>query len=280
MTELTPATVESTVTHGPDWHERRRQGIGGSDANVLANGTPEDVDKLYRVKIGEQEPDDLTGKLQVMLGAWTEPLNAWWFQRQTGRSVTDKGRTEQHADHPFMLASLDGLTTTQGGAPAYFEAKHVNAWSKPEDVAQRYMPQLHHVMAVMGLDHAVLSLLIGTDKWDVFEVAADPFYTADLIEREAQFWRSVETKTPPHDLPVAPEAPPISEYRTVSMEGDNQWADAAARWIETKDAAKRHKTAHDELRNMIPADVGHAEGHGMLAKRDRRGRLTLKESTQ
>jgi hypothetical protein len=45
--------------------------------------------RLWREKRGEAEPADLSGDLIVQLGVATETLNRGWYERNTGRSVTD-----------------------------------------------------------------------------------------------------------------------------------------------------------------------------------------------
>ena len=56
----------------------RRQGVGGSDANVLMSGDGAAILALWEEKRGAGEPEDLTGKLPVMLGSWTEEFNRQW----------------------------------------------------------------------------------------------------------------------------------------------------------------------------------------------------------
>ena len=74
----------------------------------------------------------------------------------------------------MYVASLD----------AVWEAKHTNAFTRPEEALARYMPQLQHKMAVAGCERAVLSVILGNSKWKVFEVAADWLYQEELPEAE------------------------------------------------------------------------------------------------
>ena len=56
----------------------RKGFIGGSDMNVIMNG---DWRKLWLVKTGRQESDDLSNNLAVQLGSYTEQFNINWFKK-------------------------------------------------------------------------------------------------------------------------------------------------------------------------------------------------------
>ena len=55
--------------------ESRSMAIGGSDANVILSGSAERIIRLWREKRGQADAEDLTDKLPVMLGCWTEAFN-------------------------------------------------------------------------------------------------------------------------------------------------------------------------------------------------------------
>lgn len=254
----------------------RKNGLGGSDANILMAGDEAAILHLWEVKTGHAEPEDLSGVLPVIMGQWTEELNRFWFERETGRVVTNDGESRAHAEYAFMACTLDGLTVTADGLPAIFEAKHVNAFSKIEEVEQKYMPQLHHNMAVCGVNKAVLSVFIGTLAWAHTEVTLDDWYLAELIDRETAFWRSVEANEPPPFLKPVAAPVPQSQWRTVDMTGNNAWAQWSGDWLENQKAAKRFKDAEKEIKALMEADVGTATGHGIKVTRSKAGALSIK----
>jgi predicted phage-related endonuclease len=88
--------------------------------------------RLWREKRGEAEPEDLSGNLIVQLGAATEELNRSWYERNTGRHVTDIQRRVRHSAIPWMAATLDGIVD---GTGAVFEAKFMLPWSFSEEAA-------------------------------------------------------------------------------------------------------------------------------------------------
>jgi len=70
----------------------RRFFIGGSDARIIMGNDEAALLRLWREKRGEAEPEDLSGTLIVQLGAATEEFNRFWYERNTGRRITDVQR--------------------------------------------------------------------------------------------------------------------------------------------------------------------------------------------
>ncbi|MDP9086764.1 MAG: YqaJ viral recombinase family protein, partial [Pseudomonadota bacterium] len=145
-------------------------GLGGSDANVLLSGDPDRILRLWQLKRQEIPEEDLSDRLQVALGSWTEPFNRQWYEKLTGQVVIDAGRSISCKRHPWRRCLLDGIVEDTN---AVFEAKHTGAFVKSEEVLERYMPQLQHNMAVAECETAVLSVIFGNHKYEIFEVAAD-----------------------------------------------------------------------------------------------------------
>jgi hypothetical protein len=119
-----------TVPHSkkPD----RQQFIGGSDARIIMSHDEEALIRLWREKRGEAEPEDLSGNLIVQLGVVTEALNQTWYERNTGRVVTDIQRWVRHPVHRYLAATLDGFVND---LDAVFEAKFMLPWSFSEEAA-------------------------------------------------------------------------------------------------------------------------------------------------
>src|SRR5215471_3427275 len=98
----------------------RRFFVGGSDARIIMGNDEAALVRLWREKRGEAAPEDLSGNLIVQLGAATEGLNHSWYERNTGRRVTDIQRRVKHSAIPWMVATLDGIVESTG---AVFESK-------------------------------------------------------------------------------------------------------------------------------------------------------------
>src|SRR5437870_2140516 len=108
----------------------RRSFVGGSDARIIMGSDEAALVRLWREKRGEAEPEDLSGNLVVQLGAATEELNRSWYERNTGRRVTDVQRQVKHSAIPWMVATLDGIIDE---TRAVFEAKFMLPWSFSEE---------------------------------------------------------------------------------------------------------------------------------------------------
>jgi predicted phage-related endonuclease len=257
----------------PEDEGERRCSIGGSDANILFSRDTERIHQLWLEKRGEGQPADLSTNLSVMLGCWTEVFNRQWFERLTGNRVSNAGRRFTCGRYAWRRCTVDGLVE---GAGSIWEAKHTSAFAKPEEVLERYMPQLQHNMAVTGYPQASLSVIFGNHKFEVFEIAADWLYQSELLDAEQRFWTAVQTG----EAPIAAQPPPPPRpigTREICLEGNNAWASAAFDWLEHRDAAKIHACACTAIKGLVEADVARAFGHGIEAKRSKSGAITIRE---
>lgn len=280
--ELNDFIIESSIDDWPRLEglglgaadrEVRRSFIGGSDANVILSGDGDRLTRLWLEKRGEAEPEDLTGSLAVMLGCWTEPFNRQWFERISGERLVMVGRPFNCSKYPWRRCTLDGIIETSG---AVWEAKHTSAFAKPDEILERYMPQLQHNMAVTGADRAVLSVIFGNQRYEIIEIASDWLYQLELHEAELRFWECVVTGKQPVAV-IPPASPGPIGAREVSLQGNNLWAMAAADWLRHRDAAKAHASACSSIKEMVGNDVSRAFGHGIEAKRSKSGAITIRE---
>ena len=279
--------VASLAHRGPTWPAlaslglsaqavaQRRSSIGGSDANTILSGDPARIARLWREKRGLVEGEDLSGKLAVMLGSWTEAFNRQWYEKMTGETVGRIGEAQVCRIRPWRTATLDGVVEAKG---AIWEAKHTSAFAKADEVLTRYMPQLQHSLAVTGCELALLSVIYGNHKWEVYEIASDWMYQEDLLEAEMRFWHCVQSGEAPA-ICIVDHVPKPLGVREVNMTGNNGWAAAAADWLANREAAKVHASAATCLRELIEDDVACAFGHGIEAKRNRAGAITIGELT-
>ena len=164
------------------WKTNRQSFIGGSDARIIMGDDEAALQRLWREKRGEVDPEDLSGNLIVQLGLATEKLNRRWYQAQTGRVVTDVQQWRRHPTLRWMAATLDGRV--EGGD--VFESKFMLPWQFSEEAAaQKYMPQLQHNMWVVAARAAVLSVITGGGKWVEIKTHADPLYQHLIRHRRA-----------------------------------------------------------------------------------------------
>lgn len=257
--------------------EKRKASIGGSDANTIMSGDDKAILHLWEVKTGRAEPEDLSWVLPVQMGIQTEPLNRKWFEHVTGKTLAycpHGSHRRTHPEYPWMTCNLDGIVEDEA---AVLECKHVNAFSNIEEVRQKYMPQLHHNMIVTGWRKAYLSIFIGTLKHEWCEVEYDGWYAGELMDREIAFWKAVQDREPPVHLGDPVPVPAFTDMRSMDMEGNNAWADAAHDWLANKKQAGWFKKAEKNLKTLVEADVREAFGHGVRVKRAKNNSLRISE---
>jgi predicted phage-related endonuclease len=251
----------------------RQAFIGGSDARTIMGNDERALIQLWREKRGEAAPEDLSGNLVVQLGAATEELNRSWYERNTGRRVTDVQRKVKHSTIPWMAATLDGIVE---GSEAVFEAKFMLPWSFSEEAAaEKYMAQVQHNMWITHLRTSVLSVITGGGKWVEITIPMDPLYLSVLVSAEKKFWRCVQSGETPHLINAEPPRPRIAAIRIVDMSASNSWAEFAALFRNTRSAFLNHERAKSELKALMPEDAREAIGHGVKAKRSKSGAVSF-----
>jgi predicted phage-related endonuclease len=229
--------------------------------------------QLWREKRCEADPQDLSSMLPVMLGSWTEGFNRQWYEALTGDEVTRAGEALSCSQDPWRRCTLDGFIEARA---CVFEAKHTSTFVNSEQVLERYMPQLQHNMSLTGASRAVLSVIFGNQKYEVFEVDADWLYQRELYQAEHVFWNCVLTGKRP--VAVDPPAPPRPVgTREVCLEGNNHWASAAVDWLQHRESARTHASACALIKDLVEPDVKRAFGHGIEAKRSKSGAITIRE---
>jgi predicted phage-related endonuclease len=260
----------------------RSKGIGGSDASRIMRGEWRD---LYLEKIGEKQPDDLSGVFRVQLGLRTENFHAEWFARMSGFNVVDPEPFFEHPTHKFMFGHVDRWITTHD---TFLEMKHSSNSANLWDKARYYAPQLQHYMAVTNRMFCYFSVIRGNDEPQYCKVDRDDDYIEKLIELETSFWWHVENRVAPDIIPTAKiaegnkasEAIKVDGMRVADMTSSNAWANAAKDYLEHAEAAKKYDAAKDGLKELVGDDVGEAYGHGVVIKRDKRGRLLFKAAKE
>jgi YqaJ-like recombinase protein len=251
----------------------RRWFIGGSDARIIMSSDEAALVRLWREKRGEVEPEDLSGNLVVQLGTATEELNRTWYERNTGRRISDIQRHVKHSAVPWMAATIDGIVKE---TEAVFEAKFMLPWSFSEEAAaEKYMAQVQHNMSVTYLRTSVLSIITGGGKWVEITIPMDPLYLSVLVSAEKKFWRCVQSGEVPHLINAELPRPRIEAIRIVDMSSSNSWAEFAALFRNTRGAFLDHERAKTELKALIPEDVREAIGHGVRAKRSKSGAVSF-----
>ena len=258
----------------------RTKSIGGSDATRIMRG---DWLSLYMEKVGLKEQEDLSRNFKVQLGILTEPLHRQFFEYETGFDLTRVQDKQVHWQNPWMTCHLDGFVEEEN---MVVEFKHTSAYGNMQEKMHYYMAQIQHSIEVTGADGAYLSCIFGNDAPRWSWVNKNEEYIKALVKMEKAFWWHVENKVPPEDrLPdseltkIAKEIP-IDGMRSVDMSESNSWSSQAIDWLETLEAKQTNEAAAKEIKALVPDDAAEAYGSGIIVRRDRRGRLSLRKEKE
>jgi predicted phage-related endonuclease len=254
---------------------QRKHTLGGSDVGCLMNGDAKKIDRLYREKIGELAPEDLSDVWPVQLGSCTEPLNLDWYERKHRQIVSRRGDVIGHPYLPWAAVTLDGWINE---LHCPIEAKHVGGREPIEVIFERYAPQVQWQMECTGSNQCALSIIMATAEPVVEFIERNTEYADELVRRGSLFMSHVRNRTPPVDLPAVPA--PIDASKVYDMERNNAWGASASVWLELRDSAAAYDDAAKILKSLVPPDAKKCFGHNVMITRNRVGHLSLREQAE
>lgn len=196
--------VKTTELSRADWLEVRRTGIGGSDAAAAVGLNPYKsqlelwLEKTGRdAELSKPDPNDTTEP--IYWGTLLEPIVAAAYTQQTGNRVRKVNAVLRHPSIPFMLANLDrevvgvpDVHILECKTAGEFGSRH---WK--DSVPEYVQCQVQHQLAVTGKQAADVAVLLCGQALEVHRIERDDALIARLILLETEFWRHVETDTPP-----------------------------------------------------------------------------------
>jgi len=270
--------------------EQRRLSIGGSDAGAVLGVDPfMSPQKLYRIKVGEQQPDPPNA--QIKRGTVLEPIARRLYRELTKRQVGRSTR-QTHSDHPWMTCHADGLLVDPARkAPGVLEIKCPSLWAfgkvKRQGLPAGYIAQMQHNLAVTNCAWGAFAIF-NADLWELihFDVERDDTFIEKLIETERDFWyHNVAAHVPPAEAPIEPTVAQQLEKMAAAAPGelivrnDPDWADAARQWCEAEELLDTAAHLQDEAQATLKKLMGgHSavEGAGLRVYwRQQAGRRTL-----
>lgn len=183
------------------WLKARRTGIGGSDIAVVCGLSPwQSPYALWLEKTGQVVKDDIDNEA-MLWGRLHEDTVAREFARRTAMKVSKRYAILQHDCYPWMLANIDRYCIDEQGRRGILEVKttcgaHREEW-EGDTIPEAYLLQVSWYMGVTGAPYGYVACLIGGNRLEYRYVPRDEELINSLIERGGEFWRCVETLTPP-----------------------------------------------------------------------------------
>jgi putative phage-type endonuclease len=191
----------------PEQKAARAQGIGGSDAGIIAGLRPNMTPvQLWQIKTGRIPEPDLSDNELVEWGHEFEEVIGRVWARRTDNKIRRVNRTLYDKEHPFMLGHIDFDVV---GKNEGLECKQAAFWMRDfwgeedsDDVPLYYLIQGVHYMRIRDADAWNFGVLLGGNKLMRYRVTRDLDSEKQLIELERKFWECVITDTPPPPIRV------------------------------------------------------------------------------
>lgn len=247
----------------PEWLAARREGIGSSDAPVIA-GEVGSVLELWAEKSGLVEPEAPDAETSRLFewGHRLEPIVADWYADTTGRQLQRVNQMLRHRQVAWAFASLDRRVK---GERRIVEIKTTRfGWTGGEDVPGRVQAQVQHQLWVTGYDVADVAVLTGGSEPRIYTIERDDAYIDDLAYLETEFWGWVQSRTrPPVDgsenaRRVLSRLHPRNDGTLLPLTPD---LDAVVQsWLSAKAAVKEAEAQEATLGNTLRALIGDADG--------------------
>ena len=252
--------ITKVKTASPEeWRELRSHYIGGSDAAaVVGLNDFSSPYSLWAEKTGRVP--GFAGNLVTEVGAFLEEFVAQKFAQVTGKKVRKHNQSFLNSLYPFAIANIDREIV---GEDAGLEIKTTDSLNLKKfsggEYPANYYVQCVHYMAITGKQRWYLAVLIGNKEFKWFTIERDEAEIAALMTAEADFWKLVETDTPPA---VDGTAATTEAIKTIYAESDDSVCDLTAysanlqQYIALKKQIKELETIADEVANKIKEFMG------------------------
>ena len=250
------------------FHERRKKGIGSSDAaGVLGLSRWTSALELYGVKTGEIEPEDISDVDAVIFGNLLEDVVAKEFARRNPDWNVDETIPE-HVSHPtrtWQLAHPDRyIYRPNDHRKGVMEVKTASAFKAEEwkeEAPVEYQVQAQHQLSVTGLEWGVFAVLLGGQKFFWLPFEFNDRFEKVMVKRERAFWDGVESRTPPSLSHVEADARALAALydapkATEPVLLDPLFLEWDAKLREAKQTIKEAKANKQEAENHLKAAIG------------------------
>jgi putative phage-type endonuclease len=195
MTAVALPLIQGT----PEWVAARGEGIGSSDAPIIA-GERAGLLELWALKAGLIDRPEIDADTQRLFD-WGHRLEddiAEAYTAETDRPLRRVNRMLAHPAWPIARASLDRVSARRGER-RIVEIKNTRSlrWEQGEPVPGDVQAQVQHQLWVTGYDVADVAVLVAGSDFRIIEVQRDDGFIADLEYLERELWAHVESRTPP-----------------------------------------------------------------------------------
>lgn len=207
-------------------------------------------------------------------GSYLEAFMLDWREKKTGHKMTRRGEVVYHNSYPWASCTLDAASDPEN---MVVECKTMNNFRDSEEAIRFYSWQVLYQCGITGYKRGCLYISKGGMEPEELEIQRDEHIETTMWTRAREFYRCVETLTPPVKMNETVSSGVKRDFRIISMEGNNKWSIYAADWLENKEGASKFKTATEGIKELMESDVGEATGHGIKVKRSKDNKLSIKQ---
>ena len=260
--------------------------IGGSDARQIMDG---DWGKLWEIKTGLIQSDDLSQNIAVQMGSFTELFNVLWFEKQYGIQVSTQKKDGKQ--HEYLLnyngvplkGQIDGLINDPDSDPTkhplswdILECKHTHDRNNFEQCLRMYMPQIQFYLWISQAQGCYLSVLFGNNRWECQYITKNSDYIAKMQYAIEAFWQCVTENSRPfddHGEPVSIDKILVDNMVRRDASSDNHFISATHDYLRHVGDAKSFESAKATLKELVGPNEREVYTDQLSIKRDKRGAL-------
>lgn len=256
------------------FRELRKNGIGGSDAGPIMDLS--DYGSAFTVVSDKLGNGVFADNKATRRGKRMEPVIrenlAGWAAEIEGvpvevYEVFESPYLYRSVKYPWMVANIDGLVRHRDHGLCVLEIKTADPRLPEENWADNSIPdtyyaQVQHYMAVLGLNMAIVMVMIGLDP-EIRYVARNDAFIADMIEAERVVWiEYVEKKLLPEptgkkkEMEILGEMYPVSTVESIDVQ---DMRELAARHVYISGEIKAYEAEKQAINAKFKARLGKAK---------------------
>lgn len=272
------------------WLDKRRNGIGSSDAATILGVNPwSSLLSVYADKLNLDMLDEEQSEAAYW-GQRLEPIVLEELAKETGRDVSPWGALLQSTERDWQIATCDGYQMRADYTPGVVEIKCTRLYHNWDEGVPAYVyAQVQHQLAVTGYTFASVAVLFQGYQFKWVDVERNDEFIGELCQREEAFWQRVVSLDPPSPDSTAYSSAalarlyPESNGQTIELPGEYLNLDDTRQDLVAEIAGlEKRKRALD---NRLKAAIGEHEA-GLLRngitytlKADKNGRRSLRRKT-
>lgn len=264
------------IAYKPDTRAPKSFGIGASEISAVAGlnpyASPWDV-WLRKTGQASDEPENEP----MEWGHRLEPAIRQKYVDQTGATIHVPPESLYHPQTTWARATPDGVVLNAAARWQHLlQCKNVGGWVEKSwsDAPPVYVQlQEQWELYVTGLARADVAALIGGNQFRVYTVHREQRVIDDLVTIAADFWRKVESRTPPpvDDSDACREhfERKYAKSNAVELVADGELEAVFRRWRRQTRAEKYLKKQIERSRNLVRKALAEAQAdritssHGM-----------------